>query len=141
MDSKKLLVLVINDMVIFPNNEVRLEYDNVYDYQMIEIVDKITDNYMLLVNPIDIDNDESFDITSLPNYGVLGKLKLKMNIPNGKTRIIIEGIKRVEILNYISEGKHYSANFKEIEIPTSDEDESYINLLIKCFEKEHLGGR
>ena len=135
MDSKKLLVLVINDMVIFPNNEVRLEYDNVYDYQMIEIVDKITDNYMLLVNPIDIDNDESLDITSLPNYGVLGKLKLKMNIPNGKTRIIIEGIKRDEILNYISEGKHYSANFKEIEIPTSDEDESYINLLIKSLER------
>ena len=27
----KLLVLIINDMVIFPNNEVRVEYDNVYD--------------------------------------------------------------------------------------------------------------
>ena len=40
-------------MVIFPNNEVRLEYDNNYDYQMIEIVNKINDDYMLLVNPID----------------------------------------------------------------------------------------
>ena len=37
----KLLVLIINDMVIFPNNEVRVEYDNVYDKQMIDIVDKI----------------------------------------------------------------------------------------------------
>ena len=34
----KLLVLIINDMVIFPNNEVRVEYDNVYDKQMIDIV-------------------------------------------------------------------------------------------------------
>ena len=31
MDLKKLLVLIINDMVIFPNNEVRIEYDNVFD--------------------------------------------------------------------------------------------------------------
>ena len=52
----KLLVLIINDMVIFPNNEVRVEYDNVYDKQMIDIVDKIDDNLMLIVNPIDEDN-------------------------------------------------------------------------------------
>ena len=50
--NEKLLVLVINDMVIFPNNEVRIEYDNQYDKQMIDIVDKTEDNLMLIVNPI-----------------------------------------------------------------------------------------
>ena len=112
MDSNKLLVLIINDMVIFPNNEVRLEYDNNYDYQMIEIVNKINDDYMLLVNPID--DSANIDITSLPNYGVLGRLKLKINVPNGKTRIVIEGLQRVELQNYISDGKLYRANYKEI---------------------------
>ena len=52
----KLLVLIINDMVIFPNNEVRVEYDNIYDKQMIDIVDKIDDDLMLIVNPIDENN-------------------------------------------------------------------------------------
>ena len=69
----KLLVLIINDMVLFPNNEVRVEYDNVYDKQMIDIVDKIDDDLMLIVNPIDEDN---IDVTSFPKYGVLGRLKL-----------------------------------------------------------------
>ena len=27
MENEKLRVLIINDMVIFPNNEVRIEYD------------------------------------------------------------------------------------------------------------------
>ena len=133
MDSNKLLVLIINDMVIFPNNEVRLEYDNTYDRQMVEIVEKITGDYMLLVNPID--NDAEVDVTSLPNYGVLGRLKLKINVPNGKTRIVIEGLRRVELSNYVSEGKLYRANCKEIEIPTSDEDNNYINVLIKSLER------
>lgn len=133
MDSNKLLVLIINDMVIFPNNEVRLEYDNTYDRQMVEIVDKITGDYMLLVNPIDDDAD--IDITSLPKYGVLGRLKLKINVPNGKTRIVIEGLRRVELSNYISEDKHYRANCKEIEIPISPEDENYTNVLIKALER------
>ena len=133
MDSNKLLVLIINDMVIFPNNEVRLEYDNTYDRQMVEIVEKITGDYMLLVNPIDDNAD--IDITSLPNYGVLGRLKLKINVPNGKTRIVIEGLRRVELSNYISEEKHFRANCKEVEIPTSVEDENYTNVLIKALER------
>ena len=95
---KKLLVLVINDMVIFPNNEVRIEYDNNYDKQMVDIVDLIDDNLMIIVNPID---EEDINITSFPKYGVLGRLKLKMNVPNGKTRIVIEGIERIELSSIV----------------------------------------
>ena len=73
----KLFVLIINDMVIFPNNEVRIEYDNNYDKQMVDIVDKIDDNLMLIVNPID---ESNIDVTSFPKYGVLGRLKLKINV-------------------------------------------------------------
>ena len=56
----KLLVLIINDMVIFPNNEIRLEFDNNYDKQMAEIVDLIDDNLMIIVNPI---NDEPLNMS------------------------------------------------------------------------------
>lgn len=133
METKKILVLIINDMVIFPNNEVRLEYDNTYDSQMIDIVEKINDDYMLLVNPID--ENSTGDITSLPNYGVLGRLKLKLNVPNGKTRIIIEGLRRVEISNYTADDKLYRANYKEIEITSLAEEENYINVLIKALER------
>ena len=27
----KLKVLILNDMVLLPNNELRIEYDNIYD--------------------------------------------------------------------------------------------------------------
>ena len=87
--DEKLIVFVINDMVIFPNNEIRMEYDNIYDKAMIDLVNHIDDHLMLIVNPI---SDEVKDVTSLPKYGVLGRLKLKMNVPNGKTRIVIEGL-------------------------------------------------
>ena len=70
--NEKLLVLIINDMVIFPNNEVRIEYDNTYDKAMIDIVEKIDDGLMLIVNPI---NDDGVDLTSFPKYGTLGRLK------------------------------------------------------------------
>lgn len=129
--NNKLLVLIINDMVIFPNNEVRIEYDNLYDSQMIDIVNKIEDDLMLIVNPIDEDN---IDITSFPKYGVLGKLKLKMNVPNGKTRIIIEGISRVELSSFVEDCNFFKADYKLIEIKEDDECKNYFNILIKSLE-------
>ncbi len=127
----KLLVLIINDMVIFPNNEVRVEYDNVYDKQMIDIVDKIDDDLMLIVNPID---EENIDVTSFPKYGVLGRLKLKMNVPNGKTRIVIEGIERVEISAYEEDGQFFRANYKDLDNEENDETQRYFSVLVKHLE-------
>ena len=133
MDLNKLLVLVVNDMVIFPNNEVRIEYDNKFDQPIINLVDNIEDNLMLIVNPIYSESDA--DLTSLPNYGVLGRLKLKMAVPNGKTRLIIEGVERVEIKNYTQEELFFKANYSEIDIPTSKEDKNYFTLLWNTLEK------
>ena len=106
MEKEKLRVLIINDMVIFPNNEVRIEYDKNFDKQMSETFD-CDDELILIVNPID---ESNVDIMSLPNYGVLGRIKLELNVPNGKTRVVLEGLKRVEITNYVFDNKNYEAN-------------------------------
>lgn len=129
--NNKLLVLIINDMVIFPNNEVRIEYDNLYDKQMIDIVNRIEDNLMLIVNPID---ESNINVMSFPRYGVLGRLKLKMNVPNGKTRIVIEGIDRVEISSFVEDNDFYRADYKSIEIFEDEDCKNYFNILIKSLE-------
>ena len=129
--DEKLLVLIVNDMVIFPNTEVRIEYDNIYDKQMIEIVNAIDDNLMLIVNPI---MDGNVNITSFPKYGVLGRLKLKMNVPNGKTRIVIEGLDRVELFSFVEDGNFFKANYKQTSIYEEDDYKNYFDILIKYLD-------
>ena len=131
MEKEKLRVLIINDMVIFPNNEVRIEYDKNFDKQMSETFD-CDDELILIVNPID---ESNVDIMSLPNYGVLGRIKLKLNVPNGKTRVVLEGLKRVEITNYVFEDKNYEANYNDISVKTNPDEENYISILIKHLEQ------
>lgn len=131
-NNNKLRVLIINDMVIFPNNEVRIEYDKNLDKQMNETFD-CDDELILIVNPID--DGEKIDIMSLPNVGVLGRIKLKLNVPNGKTRVVIEGLERVEINNYIFDNKNYSANYNIIENIEVEDENNYINILIKAIER------
>ena len=127
----KLLVLIINDMVILPNNEVRIEYDNNFDKQMVDIVDQIDDNLMIIVNPID---EGEINLTSFPRYGVLGRLKLKMNVPNGKTRIVIEGLDRVELSSIVEDGFYFKADYKEVSLEEDEEAKNYFNILIKSLE-------
>lgn len=127
----KLLVLIINDMVILPNNEVRIEYDNNFDKQMVDIVDQIDDNLMIIVNPID---EGDIHLTSFPKYGVLGRLKLKMNVPNGKTRIVIEGLERVELSSITEEGNYFRADYKEVIVDDTEDSKNYFNLLMKSLE-------
>ena len=129
--DNKLLVLIINDMVIFPNTEVRIEYDNNFDKQMIDIINKIGDNLMLIVNPIE---NQSINVTSFPKYGVLGRLKLKMNVPNGKTRLVIEGLDRVELSDFIEEGNYFKASYSQVEIFENDEAKTYFNIILKTLD-------
>lgn len=131
MKSEKLRVLIINDMVIFPNNEVRIEYDKNIDKHMHETFD-CDDELILIVNPL---NEESLDITSLPNYGVLGRIKLKLNVPNGKTRVVLEGLDRVEITNYIFENNNYEADYDHVDIKENKDSEKYSRILIKHLER------
>ncbi len=130
MDNK-LLVLIINDMVIFPNTEVRIEYDNNFDKQMIDIVNRIGDNLMLIVNPIE---ENSINVTSFPKYGVLGRLKLKMNVPNGKTRLVIEGLDRVEISDFVEEDNYFRASYSNVEIFENEEVKAYFNIILKTLD-------
>ena len=129
--NEKLLVFIINDMVIFPNNEVRIEYDNLYDKPMVELVEKVEDGLMIIVNPID---SEDITLTSFPKYGTLGRLKLKMNVPNGKTRIVIEGLDRVEISNIEEDGNFYKASYSPVNLEDID-DKNYFNILMKSLDR------
>ena len=132
MNKKNLGVILIQDMVLFPNSEVRIESENTEDKEIIKLVDASEDKLMLVVNPIM--EEDSKDITTLPKIGVLAELKLRMDVPNGKTRIILRGIKRVEVENYSNIDSRYEADFKDININHTDEDHIYSNLLINSLE-------
>lgn len=129
---EKLGVLLVRDMVLFPNSEIRIEYERNVDSQILSMVEENGEKQILIINPIinDLQN-----ITSFPNYGVVGQIKLKIDVPNGKTRLILSGIKRVEVVEYINNDNSYEAVVKDVEITISDDDNLYREILVKSLEK------
>lgn len=133
MDNKKLAVLVLNDVVVFPNNEVRIEYDDSFEKASIDYTDGTDDKYLVIVNPIDSNYVE--DVTSLPSYGILGQLKLRLTVPNGKTRVVIQGIRRVVVSNYFYNNGFYQADVKEISNISTKDEKNYFTLLMKSLDR------
>ena len=130
---EKLNVLLVHDMVLFPNSEIRIECDSVNDREIISVAESSSNQLILIVNPIinEVDN-----ITSLPNVGVIGKIKLKMDVPNGKTRIVLSGIKRVIVKEYINNDNFYEAELADIPLNYDLEEAStYRSILVKAIEK------
>lgn len=101
MIKENLPVIILKGIILLPNNEIRLEFDNTINSNVIDISEMFHDNEILIVNqnnPL----EEMPDKTDLPKIGVIGKITHKIELPNGKTRIIIKGIKRAQIHEYLN---------------------------------------
>jgi len=134
MEHQKYAVILIHDTVLFPNCEMRLETDIEEDRKLLSLTEKQEDKSILIINPI-IEKGENIDITSLPKIGVLARLNMKMDVPNGKTRALLLGLRRVRIINYKEEDYGYQAEVENIENENIGEEESYKNILKKALTK------
>ena len=128
-------VLIMKNMMIFPSSEARIELVDKTDKDIIKIASNFYDNEILIVN-LDDKLEKEPSINELSNYGILGKIKMKIEMPNGKSRIVIEGLRRVLITNYLKESDIIIGNIKNIQEDelTIKENNAYVKTLIKKTE-------
>ena len=136
MDQKRLPVLVLKNIILFPHSEIRLELENNKDKELITLAESYYNKHILIIHPND-ELEESIDKTSFPRIGVIGYINMKIDLPNNKTRLVIRGLKRVKVLSYIDEvDKIKVSEFEEVQIKKlmSIEETAYSRSLIKQVE-------
>ncbi len=101
MIKNNLPVILLRGLVLLPNNEIRLEFDNDANKSVLDMAELFHDNNVLVVSQKD-PLEEVPDIKDLPKIGVVAKITHKMELPNGKTRVIITGIRRASIYEYLN---------------------------------------
>ena len=98
MTQTNLPVLYLRDAVLLPYNDIRLEFSDELDKNILDIAESSYDNYILLINlfdPLEVEPDTG----GLPRIGILGRIKSKLSLPNGIMRVVLTGIDRVEIVS------------------------------------------
>jgi len=123
--NKNLPVMLLKRIILLPFQDVRLDLNNDISSKVIDLSIHKHNSEILIVCPTD-PYEESPDVSDLPPIGVVGKIKSKMELPNGNLRIVVSGYKRVKIEEYINEiadGDILKACTMEIDFPKFDEVE------------------
>ena len=102
MDKRRLPILVLKNIILFPHSEIRIEVENESDKELISLAESYYNKHILIIYPED-ELEESIDKNLFPRIGIIGYISMKLDLPNNKTRIVIKGLNRVNVTSYIEE--------------------------------------
>lgn len=105
-------VIILKGLVLLPNNEIRLEFGDDTSKSLIELSTIFHDNNILVCNSF---NNDNVDISNLKKVGIIGVIKNKVVLPSGNSRVTIEGVRRVNVLEFIKVDELIEASITEID--------------------------
>lgn len=121
MIKTNLPVIVLKGIILLPNNDIRLEFSNDESKTIIDVSEMFHDNEILVVSTIET-SQETINMETLPKIGVISKISHKMELPNGKTRVIITGKRRAQVHEYLN----LNNNFEVLESIVSNIEQENI---------------
>ena len=128
-------LLPLRDIVIFPSMIVPLFVGREKSIKALQEVMKNDKSIVLVTQKnSEIDDPESKDVFS---YGCLSKVLQLLKLPDGTVKVLIEGQKRVKILEINQENSKYlSCSVSVVEDTNKSKDQDlYAQNLLKKFEK------
>lgn len=93
-------VILLRGMILLPNAEVRFEFEHKDAKNMIDVAELFHDNQVLVVSGNDR-FEETPTVEELPKIGVVAKILNKVELPNGKVRVVMRGEQRAFIHEYL----------------------------------------
>lgn len=121
MIKTDLPVILLKGIILLPNNDIRLEFSNDDSKNIIDVAELFHDGELLVVSTTEIGDKP--ELNKLPKIGVISRITHKMELPNGKTRVIITGENRAHIHEYLN----LNNNFEVLESIVSQVEKEKID--------------
>ena len=121
MIKTDLPVILLKGIILLPNNDIRLEFSNDDSKNIIDVAELFHDGELLVVSTTEIGDKP--ELNKLPKIGVISRITHKMELPNGKTRVIITRKKRAHIHEYLN----LNNNFEVLESIVSQVEKEKID--------------
>lgn len=118
-------VMLLKGLILLPNQEVKIELSNNISKEIIKLASKKYNRKVLVITPHN-QIEESPEVQDLPDVGVIGKIKSKIELPNGNIRITLKGETRVKIVMFSNNTENediLEASITDIRLPKFDEVE------------------
>ncbi len=132
------LVLLLKELVILPNQEIKIELISEISKDIINKSILEFEKKVFIVAPMN-DDEKSPDINDLPKIGVVAQIKSSLALSNGNLRLVLRGIKRLVVKNYIQKDEYLSAHTEDIVLPKfNPSEEKAVRRKLKASLKKYI---
>lgn len=124
--KKTLPVLLLKNLILLPNQDVKLELTNDLSQEVVILASEFYQNE-LIVLPLKDQLEETPEVSDLPEIAVVAKVKSKIELPNGNLRVTLRGLFRAKVESLSNNEKDdniLECLFYKMEAPKLEEVES-----------------
>ncbi|MCM3179689.1 endopeptidase La [Cytobacillus horneckiae] len=138
MTNKKEIIvplLPLRGLLVYPTMVLHLDVGREKSVQALEKA-MVDDHLIFLTTQKDISIDEPNE-DDLYHMGTLTRVKQMLKLPNGTIRVLVEGLKRAEIIEFLDDDQHFSVKVKVHEESESKdvEAQALMRTLLEYFEQ------
>ncbi|MDR0555911.1 MAG: endopeptidase La [Holosporaceae bacterium] len=128
-------VLTVRDIVIFPHVVVPLFVGRSKSVRALEVAMEGDKKVVLLTQKSIHNDDPSF--SDMYQIGVLGNILQMLRLPDGTMKILVEGIRRVRVIECLKDTDYYLVNYEDLQIENIKDPrelEAYRRTIVEQFE-------
>ncbi len=131
----KLPVLAASDIVLYPDMIAPLSVAHERDMKMID--ESLVGNKLIIIAPLEREMEGSKDTDAIHNVGCIAAVLKMFKLPEGEMRLLIQGLSRAEIVEYLQVEPHATAKIKVLQekVPNSIQSKALLSSLRKEFTK------
>jgi ATP-dependent Lon protease len=128
-------LLPLRGLLVYPTMVLHLDVGREKSVQALEKA-MVDDSLIFLTTQKEVSIDEPLE-DDLYKMGTLTKVKQMLKLPNGTIRVLVEGLKRAEIVTFFDEDDHYSVEIRTYEDPEEKdaESEALMRTMLDYFEQ------
>jgi len=134
-ESMTLPLLALRGMLVYPSIVLHLDVGREKSIASLETA-MMNDQKIFLVSQkeVAIEDPKPEDIYRI---GTIAKINQMLKLPNGTIRVLVEGIERAEIIEYVDKDKEYEVTYRELTEVSGDshEEEALMRQLVNQFEQ------
>ncbi|MFD7520850.1 endopeptidase La [Paenibacillus chitinolyticus] len=124
---RRLPLLPLRGLLVYPSMVLHLDVGREKSVKALEKA-MIEDSMILLCSQAEVNIEEPAK-EDIYRVGTISKVRQMLKLPNGTIRVLVEGVVRAEIAEYISNDEFYEVNAKEL--PEEEVNDAEIDALMR----------
>ncbi|AKF92270.1 endopeptidase La [Brevibacillus laterosporus] len=125
--SREIPLLPLRGLLVYPSMVLHLDVGREKSVRALERA-MVDDNYILLSTQEDVQVEEP-DAEQIYSVGTVARVKQMLKLPNGTIRVLVEGLERASINEYLQRDDYYYVSITYL--PETRENENEIEAMVR----------